>query len=64
MKNLNELNLRELNQEELHNTCGGSEFSESVFRSIGWAIGGLMAAGESFLNYQTMIAEKGYNTRQ
>lgn len=63
MKNLIQLNLRELNQEELHNSCGGSEFSESVFRGIGWAVGGLKAMGESFMNYQIIIAEKGYNPR-
>ncbi len=64
MKNQLTNTFRELNHEELRTVCGGSEFSESVFRSIGWAVGGLLAAGESFLKYQTMITENGYNARQ
>ncbi len=64
MKNQLANNFQELNSDELRSICGGSDFSESVFRSIGWVVGGLIAVGESFLSYQTLIAEKGYNTRQ
>lgn len=64
MKNQLANNFQELNNEELRSICGGSDFSESVFRSIGWVVGGFMAVGESFMRHQAMIAEKGYNTRQ
>jgi len=62
MKNQFDPELRNLSAEEMNTVNGGSEFSESVFRAIGWVVGGLMAAAESTVKYQEVISEKGYHT--
>lgn len=61
MKNLSNAGIKELNPEELRHVGGGSEFSLSVFRAIGWVVGGVQAMGESWMNYQARMAENEYH---
>jgi hypothetical protein len=61
MKNLSNEGIQELNPEELRYVRGGSEFSLSFFRTIGLVVGGLQAIGESWMDYQARMAEKGYH---
>lgn len=44
MKNLAEINVELLTENELVKIDGGSEFSEAVFRAIGWTAGQVVNA--------------------
>ncbi len=61
MKNTKGLNLEILTTEEQRSIDGGSEFSESVFRGIGWFVGSIAAIGQSFLENQSRVATAGYH---
>lgn len=59
MKTISELNLKALSAEELLFTQGGSEFSKSVFFSIGWVAGAVTAMWESFITNQERMYKNG-----
>ncbi len=61
MKDITNSEWTELTMRETTEVCGGNEVSESIAFGIGWVIGSLQAIGESWMNYQTRMAEKGYH---
>lgn len=63
MKHTTETSFQELTHDELSQVSGGSEFTEDVFRGIGWIVGGLKAMGESFMNHQIRMENAGYVPR-
>lgn len=59
MKNVSELNLKALSDEDLKLTSGGSEFSESLVYAIGWVAGAAVSMWESFLRHQIQMEKHG-----
>lgn len=59
MKNLSKLNLKTLSYDESCFTNGGSEFSESVFRGVGWVVGAIVSCWESFVENQARMDANG-----
>lgn len=59
MKNLSELNLKALSDEDLMLTSGGSEFSESLVYAIDWVAGAAVSMWESFLRNQEQMHKNG-----
>lgn len=59
MKNISTFTVYPLSEDALRITNGGSEFSESVFRGIGWVVGGIVGACNYYLDYQREVAKLG-----
>jgi hypothetical protein len=61
MKTINYSEWTELTMRESTEVYGGNDVSESIAFGIGWVIGSLQAIGESWMNHQARMAEKGYH---
>ena len=63
MKNISTFSVYPLSEDALRVTNGGSEFSESIFRGIGWVTGGIaggvVSACNYYLDYQREVAKLG-----
>jgi hypothetical protein len=60
MRNITNSEWTELTMRESTEVYGGNDVSEKIAWGVGWVIGSLQAIGESWMNYQTRMAEEGY----
>jgi hypothetical protein len=63
MKIKNDEQLSELSMEEMISIQGGSEFSESVFKTIGWIVGGIVGVYQSAHAQQVAEINAGLSPR-
>ena len=63
MKTLENIEMQELSHEEKISINGGSEFSESFFRTVGWLIGGIVGAYQSVQANQEAEIRMGLSPR-
>ena len=59
MKNTSEYGVQELQHDDLTFVNGGSEFSESFVKSVGWVVGALGGMWESFVRNQEEMYKRG-----